>query len=54
MSTVATNKTNDVSVDKAIKRMQTYASKSNSSFAQALKVSIPKTAYGRLAGPTKA
>lgn len=54
MLTVATNKTNDVDVDKAIKRMQAHASKSRSSFAKALKVKAPKSVYGCLAGPAKA
>ncbi|WIG83575.1 MULTISPECIES: hypothetical protein [Photobacterium] len=54
MLTVATNKINDMDVDKAIKRMQAHASKSRSSFAKALKVKTPKSAYGRLAGPAKA
>jgi hypothetical protein len=54
MLNVATNKTNDVNVEKAIKRMQAHASKSKSSFAKALKVKAPKSTYGRLAGPAKA
>jgi hypothetical protein len=54
MLNVATNKTNDVNVEKAIKRMQAHASKSKSSFAKALKVKAPKYAYGRLAGPAEA
>lgn len=53
MLTLATNKTDDVNVDKAIKRMQAHASKSKSSFASSLKVKPPKSTYGRLAGPAK-
>lgn len=53
MLTVAANKTNDVNVDRAIKRMQAHASNSKSSFGKALKVKAPKSAYGRLAGPAK-
>ncbi|KUI97409.1 MULTISPECIES: hypothetical protein [Vibrio] len=54
MLTVATDKANDVNVDKAIKRMQVHASKSKSSFGKTLRVQAPKSAYGRLAGPAKA
>ncbi|GAD89968.1 hypothetical protein VHA01S_030_00430 [Vibrio halioticoli NBRC 102217] len=54
MLTVVTNKTKDVNVDEAIKRMKTHASKNKSSFAKALKVKAPKSAYGCLAGPVKA
>lgn len=54
MLTVATKKLNDVNVDEDIKRMQAYAAATRSSFAEALKVKAPKSAYGRLAGPAKA
>lgn len=54
MLTIATNKLNDVNVDKAIKRMQAHASKSKLSFAKALKVKAPKSIYSRFAGPAKA
>ncbi|MFA1563036.1 hypothetical protein [Aliivibrio fischeri] len=53
MLTVAMNKTNDVNVDKAIKRMQAHSYKSKTSFAKALKVKAPQSTYGRLAGPSK-
>ncbi|MFV0574028.1 MAG: hypothetical protein ACK5NC_01180 [Vibrio sp.] len=54
MLNVAKTTTGDVDADKAIKRMQSYASKNKSLFAKALKIKAPKSAYGRLAGPAKA
>ncbi|MEZ9936242.1 hypothetical protein [Vibrio breoganii] len=53
MLTVAKNKASDVNVGKAIKRMQTHASKNKLSFGRALKVKAPESTYGRLAGPAK-
>ncbi|WP_162889651.1 hypothetical protein [Vibrio sp. dhg] len=54
MLTVAANKTENINVDNAIKRMQNHASKSRSSFGKALKVKAPNSVYGRIAGPAKA
>ncbi len=54
MLNLAANKTSNVEVGKAIQRMKTHACKSKSSFAKALKVKAPESAYGVLAGPTKA
>ncbi|MGR5287068.1 hypothetical protein ACP3V5_17260 [Vibrio maritimus] len=51
MYDVAKNESNDVNVEKAIKRMQTHSSKTKVSFAKSLKVKAPKSTYGRLAGP---
>lgn len=53
MLTVADNKTNDIDVDKAIKRMRAHSSNSRSTFAKHFKVKTPKSAFGRLAGPSK-
>jgi len=44
----------DIDVEEAIKRMQTHASKTRSSFGKNLKLKAPKSAYGRLSGPEKA
>ena len=41
----------DIDVEEAIKRMQTHASKTRSSFGKNLKLKAPKSAYGRLSGP---
>ncbi|WP_021024021.1 hypothetical protein [Salinivibrio costicola] len=54
MLTAAANKTENINVDNAIKRMQIHASKSRSSFGKALKVKAPNSVYGRIAGPAKA
>lgn len=44
----------DIDVEEAIKRMQTHASKTRSSFGKDLKLKVPKSTYGRLAGPDRA
>ncbi|MBT2920463.1 MULTISPECIES: hypothetical protein [Vibrio] len=54
MLTSTAKNTNDLSVDKALKRMLSHANKSKSSFAKSLKVKAPSATYGRLAGPPKA
>lgn len=54
MTQLATKKTDDFDLEKALKRMQYHADKTRLSFDKALKVKSPKTLAGRLAGPAKA